>query len=180
VSRPRRNVEVKARQPSREASLAACAELGARDLGELWQCDTYFVVPAGRLKLREQRLLGADAPARAELIQYARVDEAAARASRYRIVGVDDAEGLRAALAAALGVRVEVVKRRRLLLWESVRIHLDTVEGLGEFVELESVVEPGDDDAGHHARVAFLRERLGLTDGRLVAVGYADLLERRG
>jgi adenylate cyclase class 2 len=179
VSRPRRNVELKARDPSREASLDKCAALGARDIGALWQRDTYFVVPAGRLKLREQRLLGAGAPVRDELIQYAREDEAAARDSRYRVVEVGDAEGLRAALAAALGVRVEVVKRRRLFLWESVRIHLDTVDGLGEFVELESVVEPGDDDAEHHARVAFLRERLGLTDARLVAAGYADLLERR-
>src|SRR3954471_11496304 len=128
---PRRNVELKARDPEPERSLERARALGAEDRGELRQCDTYFAVPRGRLKLREQE------PGGAELIAYERPDAAAARESRYRIAPVTDATALREALDAALGTTVVVDKRRHLLLWDGVRIHLDHVDGLGDFVELE-------------------------------------------
>ena len=68
-----------------------------------------------------------------------------------------------------------VAKRRRLLLWEgSVRIHLDAVEGLGTFVELEAVAEPGSDLAREHDQVARLRDALGIRDAALVEGSYAD------
>src|SRR3954468_3421996 len=127
---PRRNVELKARDPHPERSLDRARALGAEDRGELRQRDTYFAVAHGRLKLREQE------PGGAELIAYERADYAEARESRYRIAPVADGAAVRDALAAALGITVVVDKRRRLLLWEGVRIHLDRVEGLGAFVEL--------------------------------------------
>ncbi|HEX7289735.1 MAG TPA: class IV adenylate cyclase [Conexibacter sp.] len=168
--RPRRNVELKARDDDPARSLAICGELGAEDRGELWQRDTYFTVPHGGLKLREQ------APGRPHLIQFQRADQEQERESRYRIVEVADAGVLTAALDAALGVRGAVEKRRRLLLWRDVRIHLDTVEGLGTFLELEAVAPPDSDLALEHERVAFLREALAIDDARLVPVGYAALL----
>lgn len=164
----RRNVELKATDPDPSRSLAMCLELGAEDHGLLVQRDTYFRVPAGRLKLREET------PGGAQLIQYDRPDAAAARESRYRIAPVDDCEALRAALDAALGTRVVVVKERRLLLWQGVRIHLDRVDGLGTFVELEGVAEDGSDLAAEGERVERLRAALGLE--RLVPESYADLL----
>src|ERR1700761_7861128 len=96
----RRNVELKAwdRDPAR--STRACEALGAEDQGVLRQRDTYFVVVTGRLKLREQD--GEEA----QLIAYERPDRPGERTSSYRIVEIGDAEGLRDALAAALGVRV--------------------------------------------------------------------------
>ncbi len=137
MSDPRRNVELKARDPEPERSLARCRALEeAVDHGLLWQRDTYFVVAHGRLKLREQR------PGGATLIQYARPDETTAKTSRYRLIGVDDADACRAGLAEALGVRAVVEKRRRLFIWRDVRIHLDTVAGLGAFVEFEAVAPP--------------------------------------
>jgi len=167
---PRRNVELKARDADPARSLATCRELGADDRGELWQRDTYFAVPHGGLKLREQR------PGRPHLIQFERADQAQERESRYRIVEVGDAATLTAALDAALGVRGTVEKRRRLLLWRDVRIHLDTVERLGTFVELEAVAPPDSDLALEHERVAALRDALDITDDRLVDRGYATLL----
>ena len=133
---PRRNVELKARDPDPEATLARALRAGATDHGVIRQRDTYFAVPQGRLKLREEE------PGGARLISYRRPDAADERVSDYRLVPVPDPDGLRAALAETCGVRVEVVKRRRLLLWERVRIHLDEVEGLGSFLELEAVAEP--------------------------------------
>ena len=77
------------------------------------------------------------------LIQYDRPDAAVARESRYRLTRVEDPDDLRASLDAALGTLVVVDKERHLFLWDGVRIHLDTVEGLGSFVELEGVAPAG-------------------------------------
>lgn len=167
---PRRNVELKARDADPARTLAVCRRLGAEDRGELWQRDTYFAVPHGGLKLREQQ------PGRPHLVQFERADRAQERESRYRIAEVDDARTLVAALGAALGVRGVVEKSRRLFLWCGVRIHLDTVEGLGTFLELEAVAPPVSDLSLEHERVVTLREALAITDDRLVPVGYAALL----
>jgi len=84
------------------------------------------------------------------------------------------------ALGASLGVRVVVEKARRLLLWRNVRIHLDRVADLGDFVELEAVAtSPGGLEV-ERDRVEELRTALGIADDRLVARGYADLLTRSG
>jgi homotetrameric cytidine deaminase len=170
VSEPRRNVELKATDPDPERSLSVCLELGAEDRGVLVQRDTYFRVPAGRLKLREET------PGGAALIQYVRPDEAAARESRYRIAPVEDGDALREALDAALGTLVVVDKERRLLLWEGVRIHLDAVSGLGTFVELEGVAPPGSDLGPERERVARLSDALGLDETRILSDSYSDRL----
>jgi homotetrameric cytidine deaminase len=165
-----RNIEFKARdlQPARTLELALA--LGADDRGEIAQRDTYFSRARGRLKLREQDL-GDD-----ELIQYRRADTASARESEYRRVPVADAPALREALDEALGTLVVVEKRRRLLLHQNVRIHIDEVEGLGSFVELEGVVAPDADPASEHDKVTRLREQLEIPDEALLAESYSDLL----
>jgi homotetrameric cytidine deaminase len=157
-------VELKAIDPDPERSLAVCRELGADDRGVMHQRDTYFRAHAGRLKLREEE------PGGATLVQYERPDGAHARESRYRLVAVADADGLRAALDAALGTLVVVEKERRLLLWQGVRIHLDRVTGLGTFVELEDV---GADDA---QRVSRLQAALAITAERVLEDSYSDRL----
>lgn len=118
-----------------------------------------------------------DRPGRPHLIQFERADEPQQRESRYRIVEVEDGPMLSAALAAALGVRVVVTKR--LFLWHDVRIHLDDVERLGRFIELEAVAPPDSDLAHEHQLIAELRDALAITDERLVAVGYAEQLRAR-
>src|SRR3954449_2094418 len=171
---PRRNVELKARDPDPERSLERCVALGAEDRGELRQRDTYFAARRGRLKLREQE------PGAAELIAYERADEAQARESRYRIPPVREPEALREALDAALGTVVVVDKRRRLFLWQGVRIHLDRVEGLGAFVELEGVAADGSDLAREGELVERLRAVLDIAPEAIEATGYADLLTATG
>jgi homotetrameric cytidine deaminase len=163
LSAPQRNLEIKARDADPRRSLELALELGAEDRGEVDQRDTYFARAKGRLKLREQT------PGGAELIEYRRADEAAPRESRYRVVPVADPDGLKAALDAALGTLVVVEKRRRLLLAGDVRIHLDEVERLGSFIELEAV---GGSD---RAAVERLREQLAIADDALIAGSYSDL-----
>jgi homotetrameric cytidine deaminase len=163
-------VELKATDADPERSLAIVQDLGAEDRGTLVQRDTYFRVPGGRLKLREET------PGGATLIAYRRDDRPEARESRYRIVRVDDPAALAAALGEALGTLVVVDKERHLLVWEGVRIHLDTVRGLGSFLELEGVAPDGSDLSGEHERVARLSEALGLDEARILADSYSDRL----
>jgi adenylate cyclase class 2 len=167
---PRRNVELKARDDNLPGSLAVCRALGAEDHGEIRQRDTYFNVASGGLKLREET------PGHAHLIQFERSHEPQQRESRYRIIVIEDGRALRAALDAALGAKVVVAKRRRLHVWHEVRIHLDEVDGLGTFIELEAVARPESDLTREHALVRELREAFAITDGRLVSRGYADQL----
>ena len=160
MAAPKRNLEIKARDADPRRSLELALELGAEDHGEIEQRDTYFGRAHGRLKLREQT------PGETELIQYRRPDAAGPRVSDFRRVPVADADALREALDAALGTLVVVEKTRRLLVWEGVRIHLDEVEGLGSFVELE--------DPGEGERLEALRAKLDIEDP--IAGSYSDLL----
>ncbi len=165
------NVEIKARDADPQATVSRCEALGAVDRGVLHQRDTYFAGRHGRLKLREQGGAGA------ELIAYRRSDAAEPEESAFVRAGAADPEALREALAAALGEMVVVVKRRRLFEWEHVRIHLDDVEGLGTFIELEALVGPGLNTLAEASdKVARLRAELAIADDALVAVGYSDLL----
>lgn len=169
----RRNVELKARDPDPAATLAAALAHGASDEGYLHQRDTYFGAGEGRLKLREE-------DGGAVLIAYARADRATARTSAYHLAAVTDPAATTAALDAALGITVVVAKQRHLLLWDDVRIHLDTVDGLGTWVELEAVAPFDSDLSAEHAKVAELRAVLGITDDRVVERGYAAMLLAEG
>jgi homotetrameric cytidine deaminase len=164
MSGPRRNVELKAVDPDPARTLEQALALGASDEGVIVQRDTYFKVATGRLKLREEE------PGEAHLIAYARPDDAEVRVSSYRVVPAPD--GTLAALTETLGVDVVVEKRRHLLLWENVRIHLDEVTGLGSFVELEAVAEDDSDLSRERAQVDRLIAELEI--GELSEGSYSD------
>ncbi len=168
MSAPRRNVELKATDPDPARSLTCAIALGASDEGVLRQRDTYFRVPTGRLKLREEE------PGGATLVQYERPDGGKARESRYRLVAVTDPAGLSAALDGSLGTLAVVEKERRLLLWRSVRIHLDRVARLGTFVELEGVAAAGSDLSEENAQVERAKDALEIGPERIVRGSYAD------
>jgi predicted adenylyl cyclase CyaB len=170
---PRRNIELKARNADPARSLAVCAALGAEDRGVLEQRDTYFHATRGRLKLREE--MGSTA----HLIAYERADLLDRRESMYRIVEVEDAAELRLALAETLGVKVVVSKRRRLFIWRDVRIHLDEVQDLGDFLEFEAIVTPDRELAAAESLVEDLRGKFCIAAADLVAGSYSDLALRQ-
>jgi adenylate cyclase class IV len=155
---PHANVEVKAR-----CSDLAAARERARALATTWvgldrQVDTYFRTRRGRLKLRESQLSGG-------------------QRSDYQVIPVEDPVRLKALLTELLGVHCVVSKEREIGLYENVRIHLDRVEGLGCFLELEAVLDGrAGGEADGHAKVAQLREQLGMRDADLVSVSYEGLL----
>jgi len=172
VTAPHRNIELKSRLANPPAARAAAIQLGATDAGVLEQIDTYFHCRTGRLKLRET------VGQAAELIAYARPDHAEPRASDYHLIPVADPAALKHALALVLGVRVIVTKRRHLLLWQNVRIHLDEVDGLGTFCEFEAVLdERHPDEAAAHERLAVLAKALALNSADRIATSYSNLIE---
>ena len=165
-----RNIEIKARIESVEALLPrACTVAGgAPELIE--QDDTFFSVPHGRMKLRQC------ADGSAELIHYQRPDTGEAKASDYVRVPVPEPAALREALARACGLLGRVRKRRWLLLAGATRIHLDRVEGLGDFMELEVVLRSDQSDAEGAAIAERLMDELGLSSAPREAGAYLDLL----
>jgi adenylate cyclase class IV len=164
-----RNIEIKARIDSFEARLPHARALadGAPEMIE--QDDTFFAVALGRLKLRQF------ADGSAELIHYHRPDVPEARASDYVRVPVPDAAALREALARGCGVLGRVRKCRLLLRVGPTRVHLDRVEGLGDFIELEVVLHEGQSDDEGRVIAEQLMQRLGLGDAPRLAGAYLDL-----
>jgi adenylate cyclase class IV len=176
------NLELKARCPDLARVRRAAIERGAVVRGILHQTDTYFRVANGRLKVREIReeLRGAGSGAdRVELIWYDRPNDREPRPCNYKVVPMAEASDLIAALTPALGVRGTVRKRRELLLWHNVRIHLDTVEGLGTFIEFEAVIAPDEDRSPEVSagRIGELRGAMAVSDGDLISHSYSDLLK---
>jgi adenylate cyclase class IV len=165
------NVEIKARVADPVAVERVARELtGGAEPVVLQQEDTFFPCASGRLKLRKL------APDRGELIHYHRADRAGPKTSRYTLVPTTTPHLLRDTLAAALGTVVVVKKTRRLWLVGPTRVHLDAVEGLGDFLELEVVLAPGQAPSEGEAIARDLMAKLGVAAADLVEGAYADLL----
>jgi adenylate cyclase class IV len=130
-------------------------------------------MPAGRAKLRERK-----GEATAEMIFYLRPDATRARTSEYQKLPVADAPGLRRLLKTMFGLEVCVRKRRELWLCGETRVHLDEVEGLGAFVEIEVPFLRNLREARRKARA--LTDGLAIAPADVLACSYADLLARRG
>jgi predicted adenylyl cyclase CyaB len=165
-----RNLELKARLRDLATARQVAGRLSGGVPQVLEQVDTYFSCRQGRLKLREE------SGGTAHLVAYARPDESAARLSDYRLVPVNDPAGLKAALIATVGLWGEVRKRRELSLVENVRIHLDQVEGLGEFLEFEAVFQTLGDKERAASQLAALSGQFGIEPADLIAGSYSDLL----
>ncbi len=166
-----RNVEIKARVDNLTPIRDRVRNLADKGPVILEQKDTFFVCPHGRLKLRQ--LTGAP---EAELIYYERPDRKGPKESHYIVHRTRNGDDLHRVLAQSLGVQGVVCKRRELFLVGQTRVHLDEVEGLGSFVELEVVLQPDQSPSEGTVVATALMERLGITSGQLVDRAYLDLL----
>ena len=165
-----RNVEIKARARNFDRQSRLALKLATVPPERLIQEDTFFNVPAGRLKLRH--IQGHPA----ELIHYSRTDSPGPKESRYTIYRLENPEDLKRVLTSALGVRGVVRKNRMVSLVGQTRIHLDQVEGLGEFIELEVVLDTGEDIECGTVIAETLMSQLEIEKRDLVAAAYVDLL----
>lgn len=136
------------------------------------QRDTFFRVPKGKLKLREE-------DDRAALIFYRRIDSGTLMLSNYEIAQIPDPATTRHILDAALGTLATVEKTRILLTRDHIRLHLDRVASLGDFGEIEAVITDGDDPERSRAAVDELLATLEIIPADLIDVSYFEMLARR-
>lgn len=168
-----RNIEIKARIASVEVLMPLVAAIAENGPTDLFQDDTYFRCLEGRLKLRE--ITSPQAQPVAQLIYYRRPDVTGPKVSHYLISPTSAPDALRESLMHACGQIGRVRKHRVLYLVGRTRIHLDRVEGLGEFLELEVVLEPGEALTKGEAQAHELMERLGVREQHLVSGSYLEL-----
>lgn len=174
-----KNVEIKSSLPDRPRVEAALESMGADPVWTRRQKDTFFHVRSDTdhatawLKLREEE------GAVSHLIAYARATkDGEPRPSDYDIAPVSDAAEMAHVLGRSNGVRGVVEKERALWLWKHTRIHLDRVEGLGDFLELEAVAQDIDLEEAHAEAEAMI-EGLGLEREHFLSVPYLELLEAK-
>ena len=165
------NIEIKAHARNFEEIKLRAERLSDTPVQVIPQQDTFFNTPQGRLKLR----VLAD---HAELIYYTRPDQDGPKRSDYHITRSNDPENLKRVLELAYGVRGMVKKTRYLYLVGQTRVHLDDVDGLGQFMELEVVMRDGQSDADGHEIAEGLMSALGVERGDLIVGAYMDLLEK--
>ncbi len=164
-----KNLEFKVRYKSLETLLPKLAELEATHRETIHQVDTYFENPKGRLKLRET-----DESDEGWLIYYERPNEFESRYSIYQLCKIAEPTVLKNLFATALGIKTIVKKQRSLWMYNNTRIHLDIVEGLGEFVELETVFQ-GQSEAAATKEHQHVKTTLDLNAAEPIAVSYSEL-----
>lgn len=165
------NIEIKARVRDFNEIRRRAEQLSDRPVEIISQEDTFFNSPQGRLKLR---VLSQD---RAQLIYYTRPDQEGPKRSDYHLFLTSDPENLKSVLKLAYGIRGIVKKKRYLYLVGQTRVHLDDVEGLGQFMELEVVMQEAQSDAEGQAIAEGLMSALGVERSDLLEGAYMDLLE---
>ena len=166
------NIEMKTRFKDLAQARETALRLGGKLLWKDTQIDTYFTTRAGKLKLRESGLNGA------ELIPYLKTDAAGLKRSDYARIPVNDPVLVKTLFTQLLGQRLEVRKNREVYILGNVRVHLDEVAGLGNFMEFEAVIEKDTRQVQEEEKEKVLRlmKEFGIEDADLLEGSYPDLL----
>ena len=164
------NIEIKARTEDPERIRKILLENNADFKGTDEQTDSYFRIPHGRLKLRQGKIENS-------LIYYTRVNQDGPKQSDCDVWPAPDAHGLRDILEKSLGILVTVTKKREIYFIDNIKFHIDTVEGLGNFVEIEASNKVTDipkeilnEQCRHYMKL------FGIKDAELVEMSYSDML----
>lgn len=168
-----RNIEIKASIERRDDLLPKALAIADQGPVEIEQDDTFFRCDAGRLKLRTL------SPSAGELIFYRRADQQGPKESFYQLTPTHEPDRLRETLSLAWGQIGRVQKKRTLLLVGRTRIHLDRVQGLGHFLELEVVLEEDEPLEAGMQEANDIMALLGVEPSRLIEGAYLDLLLRQ-
>ena len=168
-----RNVEIKACVESFDSTIPAVRALADKAPVEIIQDDTFFACQNGRLKLR------VTSANEGQLIFYRRENQKGPKESFYLISHTTSPDSLRDSLSLAYGQIGRVRKKRLLYLVGRTRVHLDRVEELGNFLELEVVLD-GDEDVEIGRGIAQdLMQKLAILPQQLIDGAYIDLLLAR-
>jgi adenylate cyclase class 2 len=164
------NLEAKFKLNDLERAQRQAEAIGYRYTASLEQRDTFFRVGHGKLKLREEQ-------SGARLIFYGREDSGELKVSNYEIVPIPEPEKFRTMMTQALGTISTVKKTRILMMRDHIRLHLDRVEGLGEFGEIEAVLSEEATLERSRPAVDLLLTALGIRPDNLIAISYFEMMK---
>jgi predicted adenylyl cyclase CyaB len=164
------NIEIKARTNNADAIRQYLLAHGAEFKGIDYQTDTYFAVPKGRLKLRQGNIEN-------NLIWYERNDQPGPKQSSFQLLPVQDADGLKAILTNSIGIKVIVEKKREIYFIDNIKFHIDVLQGLGHFVEIEASNKTADLPVEQlHEQCHYYMHAFAIMPGDLVFNSYSDML----
>ncbi len=164
------NIEIKARARDFKYQQEKVEKITSSLAQYISQCDTFFAVATGRLKLREF------ADGTGQLIYYQRDNLIGPRQSHYSISTTSAPDSLRGILSQVLPVVGQVVKQRWLYLAGPTRIHFDRVKDLGEFIELEVVLNEKQSAIEGEQIAAEWMGNIEILPEDLLGESYIDLL----
>lgn len=168
-----RNVEIKAKVDDPKKLRRYAKNLTKRPPKTLFQKDVFFYIKWGRLKLRFL------SKTQGQLIFYQRNNDTHARKSEYFIYETKNPGKLYQVLRTILGEKIVVKKQRHLYLLGQTRIHVDKVEKLGNFMELEVVLKKNQSVSEGRKICHKIMQKLGIQQTDLIPYAYADLLEKK-
>jgi len=168
-----KNVEIKAYASEFDSQKAIAASLSDTPLEILEQKDTFFSVAEGRLKLR---IFNDDF---GQLILYKRSNQSGPKISEYQISETSSPNSLKQIMTNAYGVVGQVNKTRYLYISGRTRIHFDQVHGLGDFIELEVILNPSESQLDGKREAENLMDKLKITPQNLIDLAYTDLLAKQ-
>ena len=171
ASAPKHLIELKARYEDLGKARALLS--AAEHVGTFEQVDTYFALGERRLKLRTV----AGKP-EGQFVYYERPNVGGPKESRVVLASVPDAAVVRDILTRVFPVKAEVRKTREIYRFQGVQVHLDTVAGLGRFVEFEKVLTDESEREAGREQVESLRRYFQIPDEDLMASSYSDFFER--
>ncbi len=168
-----KNVEIKAKCFDTEKIRQYLRQHNAKFIGVDKQIDTYFDVPNGRLKLREGNIEN-------HLIFYNRQDSAGPKRSDVILYKSTDAQTLKNILSQSIGIKVQVRKAREIYFIDNVKFHIDKVDGLGEFIEIEAQDKDGTiSESVLNQQCQFYLQEFGIPSQNLVEHSYSDMLMKQ-
>jgi adenylate cyclase, class 2 len=164
------NIEIKAKHNNIAFVRQYLHAHNAQFIGTDHQIDTYFNTQTGRLKLRQGNIENA-------LIHYDRANDAGPKKSVVTMMPVQDSEKLKAILQISNGIKVVVDKQREIYFIDNVKFHIDEVQSLGGFVEIEAIDKDGT------IGIALLQKQcadyitaLQIEESNLMQHSYSDML----
>ncbi|OGF25389.1 adenylate cyclase [Candidatus Falkowbacteria bacterium RIFOXYB2_FULL_34_18] len=164
------NIEIKAKSNNQDEIREILKSKNANFKGVDHQIDTYFKVDNGRLKLREGKIEN-------HLIHYQRENKEGPKQSDVTLFESDPKSSLKEILTKALGILVVVNKKREIYFIDNVKLHIDNVEDLGTFVEIEAIDNDGTIGKDKLLKQCqFFLDLFKISQEDLISVSYSDLL----
>ena len=145
--------------------------MGLKKVANLYQTDTYYLVGKKRLKLRNVN-------DELQLIYYSRPNVGGSKMSHYYIFRfrANSKEIIEKILGLFFSIKTVVIKKRMLYVYKHTRIHLDEVENLGKFLELETVFDRESPQNNFYKEHDFIVNTLGLSKYKKIGLSYSDLV----